>query len=108
MPIRLQKEIPTLIRDLSAKNLPFIYLQEHGIGGQQKVAKTIELNQLPGFGTLDYQPILRALREVGFTGWAEVFMHPTPRGAPILPTENEVAATINKSRAHTSRSSWRA
>jgi sugar phosphate isomerase/epimerase len=93
-------EISGLIRDLGAKNLPFIYFQEHGIGSQQKVAKDIELQQLPGLGTLDYAPILRALREIGFHGWAEIFMHPTPRGVPILPTAGEITAAHNKSRTH--------
>ncbi|MEZ5303254.1 MAG: hypothetical protein R3F11_21825 [Verrucomicrobiales bacterium] len=53
-----------------------------------------------GFGSLDYRPILAALRDIGFTGWAEIFMHPTPRGEPILPTKEEITAAINKSRAY--------
>lgn len=94
------QEMPKLIRDLGAANLPFIYFQEYGIGGKQKVAKEIELQQLPGRGTLDYRPILRALREIGFHGWAEIFMHPTPRGVPILPTVVEITAAITQSRMH--------
>lgn len=94
------EEMPKLIRELGAANLPFIYFQEHGIGSQQKVAKEIELQQLPGFGPLDYKPILAALREIQFRGWAEIFMHPTPRGVPILPTAPEITAAINKSRAY--------
>jgi sugar phosphate isomerase/epimerase len=93
-------EMPKLIHDLGAANLPFIYFQEYGIGGKKKVAKEIELQQLPGLGTLDYRPILRALREVGFHGWAEIFMHPTPRGVPILPTAAEITSTLKESRAH--------
>lgn len=93
-------DMPGLIRDLGSKNLPFIYLQEHGVGSQKKVEKEIELQQLPGLGTLDYKPILRALREVEFSGWAEIFMHPTPRGVPILPTAKEITAALQKSRAH--------
>ncbi len=93
-------EMPKLIRDLGSANLPFLYFQEYGIGGKKKVAKEIELQQLPGLGTLDYRPILRALREVGFHGWAEIFMHPTPRGVPILPTAAEITSTLKKSRAH--------
>ncbi|MCB1226494.1 MAG: sugar phosphate isomerase/epimerase, partial [Verrucomicrobiales bacterium] len=72
-------EIPGLIRDLGAKNLPFVYFQEYGIGSKETVAKAIELQQLPGYGTLDYKPLLTALREVAFDGWVEIFMHPTPR-----------------------------
>jgi len=93
-------EMPRLIRDLGAKNLPFIYLQEYGIGSKQTVAKEIELQQLPGFGTLDYKPILAALRAVGFDGYVEIFMHPTPRGLPMLPTPGEITAVVNRSRNH--------
>ena len=93
-------EIPQLIRDLGAQNLPFFYFQEHGIGSKQQVAKDIELQQLPGFGTLDYRPILQALRDVSFRGWAEIFMHPTPRGIPILPTAGEITAALRKSLLH--------
>lgn len=92
--------MPGLIRDLGAKNLPFIYLQEYGIGSKQTVAKEIELEQLPGYGTLDYAPILEALRDVEFSGYAEIFMHPTPRGVPMLPTASEITRALNKSRDH--------
>ncbi len=91
-------EMPKLVRELGARNLPFIYFQEYGIGSKQTVAKEIELQQLPGYGTLDYKPIVRALREIGFKGYAEIFMHPTPRGVPMLPTPSEITRAINKSR----------
>ena len=42
----------------------------------------------------------KALRDVRFKGVAEIFMHPTPRGIPILPTADEVTAAVNKSRAY--------
>ncbi len=93
-------QIPKLIADLGAANLPFVYFQEHGIGSKQQVAKEIELQQLPGLGTLDYKPILQALRSVAFHGWVEIFMHPTPRGIPILPTASEITTVLKKSRAH--------
>jgi sugar phosphate isomerase/epimerase len=92
------EEIPKLIRELGAKNLPFIYFQEYGIGSKETVAKEIELQQLPGYGTLDYGPILAAMKEVGFAGHVEIFMHPTPRGLPILPTAGEITKVVNKSR----------
>jgi sugar phosphate isomerase/epimerase len=91
-------QIPALIRALGKKNLPFFYFQEHGIGSKEKVAKEIELEQLPGRGPLDYTPIVGALREIGFDGYAEIFMHPTPRGVPILPTAAEITDVINESR----------
>ena len=93
-------EMPGLIRDLGAANLPFIYFQEEGIGSKKTVPKEVELQQLPGLGTLDYTPLLKAMRDVNFRGWVEIFMHPTPRGVPILPTANEITAVLNKSRNH--------
>lgn len=91
-------EIPELITALGDRQLPFIYFQEHGIGAREKVEKEIELQQLPGRGTLDYVPILQALRGIEFSGVAEIFMHPTPRGGPVLPTAKAITDTINESR----------
>jgi sugar phosphate isomerase/epimerase len=91
-------QIPALIRALGSRNLPFFYFQEYGIGAKQTVAKEVELEQLPGRGKLDYTPIVAALREIGFTGYAEIFMHPTPRGVPILPTAAEITDAVNESR----------
>jgi sugar phosphate isomerase/epimerase len=96
-----QDQIPALIRYAGAKNLPFIYFQEHSEGIFKKTSKEIELQQLPGFGGgLDYRLVVKALRDVRFKGVAEIFMHPTPRGIPILPTAGEVTAAVNKSRAY--------
>ncbi len=92
-------QLPALIRDLGAKQLPFMYFQEHSEGISKKVSKEIELRQLPGFGGgLDYRPIIKALAAIRFTGLVEIFMHPTPRGIPILPTVPEITAAINRSR----------
>jgi sugar phosphate isomerase/epimerase len=66
----------------------------------KKTSKEIEMQQLPGLGRLDYRPIVRALRDIGFTGYVEIFMHPTPRGVPILPTAAEITVAINKSREY--------
>jgi sugar phosphate isomerase/epimerase len=94
-------EIPGLIRALGNDNLPFIYFQEHSNGIRNKVAKEIEMQQMPGFGGgLDYRPILGALKDIKHTGYCEIFMHPTPRGIPILPTVDKITAAINKSRAY--------
>lgn len=93
--------IPGLIRDLGAANLPFVYFQEHCDGMFQKAPKEVEMQQLPGFGGgLDYVPIVRALRNVAFTGVVEIFMHPVPRGIPILPTIPEIRAALHRSRAY--------
>jgi len=95
------EQIPSLIRDLGAKNLPFVYFQEHSEGIFKKASKEVEMQQLPGYGGgLDYRLVVKALRDVRFKGVAEIFMHPTPRGIPILPTVAEVTAAVNKSRAY--------
>ena len=65
--------------------------------------KEKELLQLSGRGTLDFGPILKALAAIDYRGWTEVFMHPTPRGIPILPTTAEVTAEINRAREHLDR-----
>ncbi len=94
------EDIPKLIRDLGRENLPFIYCQEHHPSMKKKMSKEDERKQLPGFGSLDYVPILAALKDVGFDGIAEIFMHPVPRGIPILPTAEEITAVINESRGY--------
>lgn len=93
-------QIPSLIRDLGDDQIPFIYFQEHSEGMMTKSPKEIEMKQLPGFGDLDYRPIVKALREIQYTGLVEIFMHPVPRGVPILPTVKEITAAINTSRAY--------
>lgn len=95
-----QEQIPALLRYAGAKNLPFIYFQEHSAGIFKKASKEEELKQLPGRGALDYKLVIKALREVRFNGVAEIFMHPTPRGIPVMPTTGEVTALINESRAY--------
>lgn len=92
--------IPGLIRDCGRENLPFIYFQEHHASSKKKMAKEEELKQLPGFGSLDYVPILEALHEIEFDGLAEIFMHPVPRGIPMLPTAGEITDRINESRRY--------
>ncbi|MEW6304558.1 MAG: TIM barrel protein [Verrucomicrobiota bacterium] len=93
-------QIPALLRDLGNAHIPFIYFQEHSEGIRAKVAKEIEMQQMPGYGKLDYRPIVKALRDINYRGYVEIFMHPTPRGIPILPTVAEISAAINKSRAY--------
>jgi sugar phosphate isomerase/epimerase len=93
-------QIPALIRDLANPQIPFIYFQEHSEGIRAKVDKEIEMKQMPGYGDLDYRPIVKALRDIRYTGYVEIFMHPTPRGLPILPTVGEITAAINRSRVY--------
>ncbi len=94
-------EIPALINDLGDSQIPFVYFQEHSAGIREKAPKEIEMQQMPGFGGgLDYVPILRALKGIDYSGYVEIFMHPVPRGIPILPTVEEVTGAINQSRAY--------
>ncbi len=99
-----QEQIPALLRDLGAAQLPFIYFQEYSEGISQKVAKEIEMQQMPGRGGgLDYRPVVQALRDIRFAGFTSIFMHPTPRGVPILPTAGEITAAVNQSREYVER-----
>ena len=92
-------EIPGLIRDLGDAQIPFVYFQEHSAGIREKAPKEVEMQQMPGFGGgLDYVPIVAALKAIDYSGYVEIFMHPVPRGIPILPTKAEITAAINKSR----------
>ena len=94
-----ESDIPQLIRDLGDENIPFMYFQEHSAGIFEKQPKEIEMQQLPGYGGgLDYRLIVSALRDINYSGLVEIFMHPIPRGIPILPTIPEITAAINKSR----------
>ncbi|MED5471934.1 MAG: TIM barrel protein [Verrucomicrobiota bacterium] len=98
---RFQDQIPAIIRDLGNANIPFMYFQEHSDGMYKKASKEIEMRQMPGFGGgLDYKPILRALKDIKYDGYCEIFMHPVPRGIPILPTIEEISKAINKSREY--------
>ncbi|MEM7698141.1 MAG: sugar phosphate isomerase/epimerase [Verrucomicrobiota bacterium] len=93
-------QIPSLIRDGGREQLPFIYFQEFHLSSKEEMVKVAELKQMPGFGSLDYVPILAAMREIEFDGLAEIFMHPTPRGEPMLPTAGEITQVINHSREY--------
>jgi len=58
------------------------------------------LMQLPGRGTLDFRPMLAALKKIDFSGWTEIFMHPVPRGIPILDTAAEVTDELERARIY--------
>jgi sugar phosphate isomerase/epimerase len=74
------------------------YAWQHGMGCHVKLPKEQELLQMPGRGELDFAPLLAALKKTNYSGWTEIFMHPVPRGIPILETTAEVTAEINRSR----------
>lgn len=89
--------IARLIVDLDSRLVHF-YAWQYGLGCHKKLPKHEELMQLPGLGDMDFAPIVAALKKISYAGWTEVFMHPVPRGVPILPTATEVTAQINRAR----------
>ncbi len=94
---------PQLLADLVEhldKKLAVFYAWQHGEGCMTKLPKEEELKQMPGRGPLDFGPVMAALGKIRFAGPFEIFMHPVPRGIPILPTAAECTAEINRARAH--------
>ena len=88
-----------LIRALGDRLLMF-YAWQHGMGCTKKLPKEQELLQMPGRGELSFQPLVEALRQIEYRGFTEIFMHPVPRGIPILPTAQEVTQEVNRSRRY--------
>ena len=78
--------------------LAMFYVWQHGEGCMKKMPKEKELLQMAGRGPLDFAPLLAALRKINYNGWTEIFMHPTPRGVPILDTAEAVTTEINRAR----------
>ena len=91
--------IASIIKKLGKKLVHF-YAWQHGQGCMKKMPKELEMLQLPGYGPLDFVPIVNALKQINYNNWTSVFMHPTPRGIPILPASEQVTAAINKSRVY--------
>jgi sugar phosphate isomerase/epimerase len=101
-PYHLPQEAPLLaglIEDLGPR-LALFYAWQHGQGCMTALPKEQELEQMPGRGQLDFRPLLAALKKINFQGGTEIFMHPFPRGIPILPTAAEVTAEINRAREY--------
>lgn len=88
-----------LIRHIDTK-MTLFYAWEHGMGCTKPMPKEEELQQMPGRGKLDWKPLLKALKDTRFSGPTEVFMHPTPRGIPIMPTVAESTAEIIRGKNH--------
>lgn len=88
-----------LIRTLGPR-IQVFYAWQHGMGCMKRLPKTQELLQMPGRGELDFAPLIEALRDIQYAGWTEIFMHPVPRGIPILETAAEVSAEINRARKY--------
>ena len=94
-----EKLLSGLIETLG-DSIEVFYAWQHGMGCSQKLPKEQELLQLPGRGELNFGPLLSALKRINYSGWTEIFMHPVPRGIPILETAAAVTAEINRSRAY--------
>ena len=87
--------VAQLIKDLG-QGLALFYAWQHGMGCHEKLPKEQELMQMPGRGSLDFSPILSALKKINYSGWTEIFMHPVPRGIPILDSTADVTSEINR------------
>ncbi len=87
----------SLIKDLG-QTIKLFYAWQHGMGCMKKLPKEQELLQMPGRGDLDFAPLVDALKSINYSGWTEIFMHPVPRGVPILETTAAVTAEINRAR----------
>jgi sugar phosphate isomerase/epimerase len=88
-----------LIRDLGNRMKMFLAWQ-YGKGCMKPMPKDEELEQMPGRGPLDFKPLLQALKDIHYSGNTQIFMHPTPRGIPILPTAEATTAEITKARSY--------
>jgi sugar phosphate isomerase/epimerase len=97
-----EKLLADLIRTLGG-SIQMFYAWQHGASSLKKLPKQQELLQMPGRGPLDFTPLLAALSDTGYQGWTSIFMHPLPRGIPILSNTAAVTAEINRSRGYLER-----
>lgn len=95
-----ESDLAQLIRDCGS-HLSVFYAWQHGKGSSQAQPKDDELLQMPGRGSLDFGPLLGALREIAFSGWTSIFMHPFPRGIAIVEGgPGAVTAEVNRARQY--------
>lgn len=94
-----ERLLANLIRTLG-ESIEVFYAWQHGMGCHVKLPKEQELLQMPGRGKLNFAPLMQALADIKYSGWTEIFMHPVPRGIPILETTEAVTAEINRARAY--------
>jgi sugar phosphate isomerase/epimerase len=94
-----EQMLARLIRSLG-DGIAMFYAWQHGMGCGKKLPKPQELLQMPGRGELDFAPLLESLRDIKYQGWTEIFMHPVPRGIPILDSTQAVTDQINQARAY--------
>ena len=93
------KELAALIEALGERMFLF-YAWQDGKGCMKPAPVDDLLLQMPGRGPLDFAPIVAALKRTSFRGYTEIFMHPVPRGIPILPTAPETTAEIVRARKY--------
>jgi sugar phosphate isomerase/epimerase len=99
-----ERLLSDLIRSLG-DSIAMFYAWQHGMGCHEKLPKEQELLQMPGRGDLDFEPLLGALADINYEGWTEIFMHPVPRGIPILEPTSAVTEEINRSREYLAKRS---
>jgi sugar phosphate isomerase/epimerase len=101
-PYHLPQESETLAKLIQqlGDSIQVFYAWQHGMGCMNKLPKKQELLQLPGRGELDFRPIINALKSIDYSGWTEIFMHPFPRGLPILDSVEAVTGEINRSKKY--------
>jgi sugar phosphate isomerase/epimerase len=80
--------------------IAMFYAWQHGMGCHKKLPKEQELLQMPGRGNLDFTPIVRALKQINYRGFTSIFMHPVPRGIPILKDALACTTEINRARSY--------
>lgn len=96
-----EKSLADLIRNLD-HHIEVFYAWQHGNGCMNAQPKESELLQMPGRGELDFAPLMQALADIQYRGWTEIFMHPFPRGIPILESTSDVTKEINRARDYLS------
>ena len=87
----------------SNDKLAHFYAWQHGMGCHKPMPKPLELLQLPGHGVLDFGPAVTALAKIKYDRHVEIFMHPTPRGIPIVDGTAAVGDVINQAKEYMSR-----
>jgi len=93
------EKIAQLVNTIGDRLFMF-YAWQYGMGCMKKLPKEQELLQMPGRGKLDFNPIIQSLKDMNYSGYTSIFMHPVPRGTPILPTAKETTNEIIRAKKH--------
>ena len=97
-----QELLKQLIRDV-LPSIEVFYAWQHGKGCMQAQPKEDELLQLPGRGSLDFAPLFAELKKGDYNRWTEVFMHPFPRGIPIVEGLDQATELLAEAKAYVDR-----